>query len=383
VSWQALSGDSTGGKAITSYHLQWDKGSSGADWYDVQGFNPSSLSTSTVLTSEVVAGQTYLLRVRASNLHGWGDYSEELSVKAAGLPDQVSTVTTIIDEGSGGVKIEWIQPHDGSEALTSYLIEIANFDTTQWYEDATNCNGDDPMVTSCIVPMETLTADPFFLIFDQLVEVRVTAVNSYGPSPGASEVNVDGARVRSRPSQIPAVTVLSFADTTATLSWGALTGEDAGNSDITSYEIYFDDASGGTLEHLESQTSTELLVQGLEGGETYQFKVQAANIYGVGDFSPVVSVTASNIPEKPSIPLVELQGTDVAISWTEPVDHYSPITSYQVILMDVNNDAVSDMTYDGVSHCDASTDPVFSALSCTLPMLAIPALTGLSVDQLI
>ena len=74
---------------ITSYHLQWDKGSSGAEWYDVQGLNPSSLSTSTILTSEVVAGQTYRLRVRASNLHGWGEYSDELQVKAAGLPDKV------------------------------------------------------------------------------------------------------------------------------------------------------------------------------------------------------------------------------------------------------------------------------------------------------
>ena len=56
---------------------------------------------------------------------------------------------------------------------------------------------------------------------------------------------------------------------------------------------------------------------------------------------------------------------------------------YQVILLDVDNDAVSDLTFDGVTHCDASTDPVFSALSCTVPMLAIPALTGLTVDNLI
>ena len=161
-------------------------------------------------------------------------------------------MSTSIDEATGGVKITWSHPHDGSEQLTSYIIEIANLDTTQWNEDSVNCSGDDPLATSCVIPMETLIADPYYLIFDQLVEARVTAVNAYGPSPEASELNVDGARVRRKPSQIPTVTVLSFTDTTATLSWDALTGEDTGNSAITSYEIYFDDASGGTFVHLDS-----------------------------------------------------------------------------------------------------------------------------------
>jgi hypothetical protein len=53
LSWTALSGASTGGVAVASYHLQWDKATGGATWYDIQGFNPPSLATSTILTSEI------------------------------------------------------------------------------------------------------------------------------------------------------------------------------------------------------------------------------------------------------------------------------------------------------------------------------------------
>jgi hypothetical protein len=74
--WVALSTSSeTGGSAVTSYHLSYDSGTSGGTWTDVLGYSPASLVTSTTLTSSIVAGTTYLFRVRASNMHGWGGWS--------------------------------------------------------------------------------------------------------------------------------------------------------------------------------------------------------------------------------------------------------------------------------------------------------------------
>jgi hypothetical protein len=62
--WTALTGDETGGSAVDSYQLQWDAGSAGAAWYDLQG-GPSStdysLLTSYTATSGVSAGDSYLL----------------------------------------------------------------------------------------------------------------------------------------------------------------------------------------------------------------------------------------------------------------------------------------------------------------------------------
>ena len=85
VEWLALANlESMGGVEVISYHLQWDKGTDGATWYDVIGYSPSSLDVKTIITSEVVGGTTYLLKVRAKNVHGWAtDYSDVVAIKAA------------------------------------------------------------------------------------------------------------------------------------------------------------------------------------------------------------------------------------------------------------------------------------------------------------
>ena len=141
-----------------------------------------------------------------------------MTIKAAGIADQVATVTISIDSATGGVFIQWIAPHDGSEALTEYLIEIRNVGEVNFFEDDDNCDGDDPSVTQCLIPMDTLTLSPFNLGFNNLVVARVTAINSYGSSV-PSELNTDGARIRRKPSKIASVNVVSFTDTTADLSW--------------------------------------------------------------------------------------------------------------------------------------------------------------------
>lgn len=37
VNWAALTGDSTGGDVIDSYHLQWDSNTNGVAWTDLKG----------------------------------------------------------------------------------------------------------------------------------------------------------------------------------------------------------------------------------------------------------------------------------------------------------------------------------------------------------
>lgn len=46
-------------------------------------------------------------------MHGWGPFSTTTSIKAAQIPAQMQTVTTSIDISTGGVIIQWQQPHDG------------------------------------------------------------------------------------------------------------------------------------------------------------------------------------------------------------------------------------------------------------------------------
>lgn len=105
--------------------------------------------------------------MRAANIHGFGDFSDTTKIKAAGIADQIQPVVTSIDAATGGVVIDWVAPHDGSEPITEYLVEIANDDNSGFFEDSIACGGADPSVTVCIIPKSTLTAaQPYALDFD-------------------------------------------------------------------------------------------------------------------------------------------------------------------------------------------------------------------------
>ena len=51
--------ESMGGSEVTSYNLQWDKGTQGISWFDIIGHNPVSLDLTTTQTADVVGGSFY------------------------------------------------------------------------------------------------------------------------------------------------------------------------------------------------------------------------------------------------------------------------------------------------------------------------------------
>jgi hypothetical protein len=60
VDWLALSSaPSNGGSTITSYNLQWDAGTSGSTWSNLNGYSPSSLSLSYIVTTGLASGNSY------------------------------------------------------------------------------------------------------------------------------------------------------------------------------------------------------------------------------------------------------------------------------------------------------------------------------------
>ena len=57
VMWTAFSDSESAGLAeITSYHVQWDKATSGAEWFDIVGLDPAFLGLSLIQTLEVLGG---------------------------------------------------------------------------------------------------------------------------------------------------------------------------------------------------------------------------------------------------------------------------------------------------------------------------------------
>jgi cellulose 1,4-beta-cellobiosidase len=104
---------------------------------------------------------------------------------------------------------------------------------------------------------------------------------------------------------------------------------------LTSYSIYYDNASGSTYQELVSGlTATSYTATGLTQGSTYQFKVKGKNSLGLSWSSNTVSIQAAAIPDVPLAPVTEFipASDSITITWIEPNSGGSPITSYHVLI---------------------------------------------------
>lgn len=118
----------------------WQEGSNGGtavlDWlvfYTLQETNSYELLESGVLTAAyttTVSLQTdslYKFKVQARNAVGISDFSSELVVRAARIPDVPTDVTTTadkIDVIMSRIFFTWTAPYDGGSAITSYTVLI-------------------------------------------------------------------------------------------------------------------------------------------------------------------------------------------------------------------------------------------------------------------
>lgn len=141
----------------------------------------------------------------------------------------MATVVTSIEAVAGSLKIQWTEPHDGFQDITNYLVEIYD-GVSGWHQSSDHCNGSDPTLTECIVPMSVLRNVPYSLTFQDLIEVRATAQNSYGFANSPSKVNTEGALVRTEPDQMQAPAEVYSTDLEIKVEWQQLTGSATGDS---------------------------------------------------------------------------------------------------------------------------------------------------------
>jgi len=169
--------------------------------------------------------------------------------------------------------------------------------------------------------MSTLRATPYLYAFDDLVQVRVSAANSYGFGTISPVSDSTGARIRQEPAKMaPPTEDPSCTDVTLTMNWTPLSGVDAGNSPVIAYSLLWDagDAGAVAFTELTDALVTSFTINGVTGGVTYRFKVRARNIYGYGLDSDATIVIPDDAPGKTDIPTVQLSASDateVEISW--------------------------------------------------------------------
>jgi len=253
----------------------------------------------------VFAGSTYKLKVRAHNIHGWGEWSEVGRVLATGVPDEPDPPITVINNKF--VRITWTDPAANFEAIDSYRVLVVHSDGVTFTEELTYCDASDPVTFErqyCEIPLALLesTDYSFQLSAGQLIKAKVAARNLNGWGEFSQE-SIIAANFETTPSKMAAPT-RNAATTTGKLvvDWVPLVSPDTGYSDITSYNLQWDKGTdGATWVNLigfntASLAETYTIAASLNEGDHYQLKVRANNFWGWGEFSDPLTIKTATWP---------------------------------------------------------------------------------------
>lgn len=121
ISVSELTGTATGGSEITSYQVEYYKDES------IKSELSSDASTRVYTVTGLTIGETYFVRYRARNVHGWGEYSELSSILVAEKPQKIPHAAATVLNGST-VQITWGKPLSEGTPITGYLVEFKDVD---------------------------------------------------------------------------------------------------------------------------------------------------------------------------------------------------------------------------------------------------------------
>jgi hypothetical protein len=103
--------------------------------------NPTnSLATEYTVTSMIVPGGFYRFRVRASNIYGFGVFSNIYRFKASEEPQQLPALSLQTVNQGTQVLISWDYPEDSADTVFEYSIHIRHSNGANFTAND-DCNG--------------------------------------------------------------------------------------------------------------------------------------------------------------------------------------------------------------------------------------------------
>ena len=340
LSWTAPAANN--GSPISGYMVE--RSADGGVTWTTAIANTGNSGTNAVVTG-LTNGTAYAFRVSAINAAGAGNPAASAAVTPRTTPSAPTAVATTI--GSGTVTVAWSAPvSNGGATVSSYTAQRSTDGGVTWTTRATG-----------------LTASPYVdsgLTNGTTYVYRVIANNIAGAgAPSAGVAAVPAAKPGA-----PTALVATGASGSAVLSWTP--PADTGGTAILGYRIEMSidtgstqlDANGNTVDAdpwtvvvaNSGTASPYAVVNGLNDGQRYDFRVSAINVAGTGtasasdDATPIVTST------------VVLSGTaanaSANLTWTAPTD----VTA---------SDYVVERSTDGVTWASAMTNPGGSAVSGT------------------
>jgi len=239
--------------------------------------NVGSFTFTHTFSAGVSSGQLYQFKYRASNQQGNGAFSGITTIKAAKIPDPI---TSIVTANSGtDVVITWPDsPDSHGSAITSYQVKFLQSDDVTLTEETANCSSALNFGRTCTIPMSVFRSAPYSLAIGTVIKGQVTSTNIKGTS-APSTLNSSGATVQNVPQSSPTLTKGTLNSTTqAQMNWTLLTTLPAnGGSVITEYIILWDSGLNNDVYNvmitITDTAQTQYTKSGLTQGTAYKFKI--------------------------------------------------------------------------------------------------------------
>jgi hypothetical protein len=104
-----------------------------------------------------------------------------------------------------------------------------------------------------------------------------------------------------------------------------------GGSDIRGYRVYKDGVHDPALFVTDWDTLFLSIEDDITPGQNYEIRVSAYNDVGEGEQSPAKTIMAAAVPSAPTdIAMVSQSADEIVISWSEPYNGGTEITTYQI-----------------------------------------------------
>lgn len=336
LSWNAPS--SNGGSAITDYQVSTST-DGGVTW----GVGQSVGSGTSINITGLTNGSTYTFRVRAVNGAGagaWSAMSDDATPRT--LSDAPLSVTGT--PGNAQISLVWSVPtFNGGAAITDYVVQYSDDAGTTW---ATFSDG----VTASRAATVTGLTNGTDYIF------RVAAVNVAGTGSWSTSSAIVTPRTVPAP---PVISSIAIGNGILTVNF---TAGDSGGTTITGYEYSTDNGAtwrtrviGSTQSPLIVTTLSSDGTSALANGVTYDIKLRAVNVAGVGSASLAWSATPLTIPTVATNVQPSPAASSAVLVWNVPsFDGGTAITDY---LVEYTSDSGQTWTSfnDGVSPTNSAT----------------------------
>ena len=261
----------------------------------------SGVTDLTYTATGLTFGTTYEFKVESRNSYGYSDYSGVLSMLCAFKPEPPLTVTT--ENQNDIVKVVWDDPVANGSPITGFRILVREHDEVTFTQESVQCDGTDATIIStriCYLTLQSLRAEPYLLVKDDSVYVRIISENFYGDSIDSAAGN--GAVIQYVPdAPISLQNDLSVTtDTVIRFTW--LDGISNGGTPVIDFAVYYDEGAGtDSFVLLDGAVTDRFYVTSvtLTPGATYRFKVTARNTVGTSLNSATVSILAAKEPDAP------------------------------------------------------------------------------------